>query len=187
MTERETVVAAFKQAHDEYLHIVHENLSPDERKELVSDSMRRYQKLLDGAETMDLEVFQAALSAIKKSKEELSFTRGFCSKGCMTQLLMTQDTAITAAMTVDKLKEAPEIWTAFLSATNDVVAHALLSVCAISADRDKHNWQVRTEAHDIVEKATKTLVKMREAIEVGDFMVIRLPDAEKGKYKEFMN
>lgn len=187
MTERETVVAEFKVAHDEYLHIVHENLSPDERKEMVEDSLRRYQKLLDGAETLDLEVFRIALRAIKKSKEELSFVRGTCSKDCMTQFLRMQNFIMTAAMAVEEFKKEPEIWIALLETSNSLVADTVYTICKIAEDRTKHNWQVRDEVHTLLMTNTKRLLDMGEAIKAGNVMAIRLPAVDKEKYKEFLN
>lgn len=187
---RQKVIEEFASVHEEYLGALCEYVDPERRKPLIEESLREYQSRLGKFNAGECSVADITndINAIKEARENLVYPRGECSPECFSALLRAQDLALAQLFISSKFQgeQRSILMVGVLELTNEIVSSAFRDILQVASEPGAA-WEVRDKSHEISKEATRLILQLVDCIRNGNVSTVKLPSANKEKYKEFLN
>lgn len=182
---RQKAIEELKETQERYLSTVSANYSPQERKPIIEDSMERFKKCLEAAESgaMTDEDLTSLITTITKGIKDSTLPKGLCSKDCLVTLLKSQDLVTCSALKANLPQEA---FLAILELTNSMLADTIAAM-VLMANGSEKTWEVRERVHETLNASTQSFGSLSDVIKAGRVLTMKLPSVDSSKYKQFMN
>jgi vacuolar-type H+-ATPase subunit H len=183
-SRRLELIDEFKETHDKYLETLCLFESPENRKPIIEESVKKFNELLSKAERgeLDEKQLEALIEAIKESDASLRYPKGACGRDCLMAFLRAQNIVVWSAI---KARLEKEVVFALTDASLSIVADTISSLLNLAAS-DLKPWEAREKAHEILSSTTDTLVGMADGITNSRVLSVK-PPKEEDKNKGFVN